>query len=388
MTVDGWRRRVVGAVILWISAGGCSNPGFSSGDREISFNPDVAAPVAATSGWPMFACLGSITENTRLIELTAMLPEGARTPVRDQDRGWQPVEPVDISGHNDRVAIVDRRVPGVVVTDSNLQRVWARETRGMGPGEFHGPTKVRFQPATGELWILDPSRRLLLSFDASGQPSGDVEVPGSATNFDVTDDGQLIVAHQVIRSSVRDSAVLLTAHAKGSGVLAVLNVRREELTPPAFVLPGPNRPQLRLLDGLVAVFYAVSGVVDLYEYNGTTFRLHRRIESCIAPELEQAYRAQLESREKRQTFTEIISDVARIGDTLFVLGARQDAEGRYGIQRFSLGTGDNLGTISAPAGGRTLPSILRFIDGNPRSILVVDGFRGLVAKLRFEPTQP
>lgn len=333
-------------------------------------------------GIPGDGCVGPIAREASIREINAVMPDGARARPRPQDAGWVPVELSDITEVGDRFAVVDAGVPALTLLDAGLRRLWSIERRGNGPGELQVPRKVRVDPRGDTLWVLDEGRHALMSFTTDGRPQRTIPVPSDVIDFDVTRKGELLVSHLVLPSRVTSSAVVLSRVGANGTLVPLVSHSRQAVQPPQFVLPGPNRPTVRVLGDLVAVVYPAAGVVDLYRPSDARGYQHlRTIAACMPDGLRRAYAAQLAERRNPQTAVDLISDVARRGDTLFVAGTRPDANRRYGIQRFLLSTGGNAGAIVFPGDRRVLPGDFRFRSGPSFTFMAFDSFAGYVALL-------
>lgn len=315
-------------------------------------------------------------------EVGALMPEGARRRAQPQDAGWQPVALADIAVRGNQYAVVDRQVPSVTVMSSAFTRVWHHEQRGPGPGELREPTHVQFDPRGDTLWVLDQQRHTMIGFIASsGAFVREFSIPNNLASFDITPDGRFLASYMVLVATATGTVPLVSEISGAGDTVPLLAREASSLTPPEFVLPGPNWPRLKVVGDLIALIYPAAGVVSLYRLDNKVLQPVRQIASCMPPALATAYQVQRSSKTTSQTSVELVTDVARRGDTLLVVGSRRDAEGRYGVQRFSIASGDNLGSIAVAAGSITLPGEVRLRPGPGLSLVAMDPQAGFIANM-------
>ena len=369
--------------------GGCTQEVFAKGENTIKFDRSAVPELQSGLEIPNKACFGSIQGSGSIRELSSLMPEGDRKKPEPQDAGWQPTELIDIAVRGDLYAVVDRRTPSVTVMNSKFARRWHWEQKGNGPGELQNPVAAQFDPRGGDtLWVLDNGRHKLLGFGPNGRFVRDVSVRSDVVSFDITTDGRFLLSHMVLAARARGKITVVSELSASGEDLPRLLLDTSAAKPPEFVLPGPNRPRIRVLDDVIALIYPPAGVITLYRQDaGQPLVRTQQILTCLTPELKQAYQKQLAERRNPQSSVDFISDVTRRGDTLFVIGARPDTLGRYGIQRFSLSKGVSFGSIVLPAGKRILPSEIRFRTSSTTALVVLDPGQGYVANLAISLTR-
>ncbi len=182
----------------------CGGDAFSHGDSVIAVDR-IPASASRSPGFPSAGCVGPVQSSSSLAETRALMAEGARARVQPQDSGWQPVSLSDVAVSRSFLAVVDRQAPSVSLLTHDFRRLWTHDSRGAGPGELSVPTRVKFQEATGAVWILDQGRRRLLRYDSLGVFQSDLEIPNDASDFVVTDSGRVLVTHMTVVANAEGS---------------------------------------------------------------------------------------------------------------------------------------------------------------------------------------
>jgi hypothetical protein len=209
----------------------------------------------------------------------------------------------------------------------------------------------------------------------------DLEIPNDASDFVVTDSGRVLVTHMTVVANAEGERVLVSELRAGGQPSPLLTRPAEQLLPPEYVLRGPNRPRIAVFGDTVALIYQAAGVVTLYRLEPQRLTLLRSIVTCIPAALQAAYDQQRSERETSQTSVDLIGDITIRADTLLTIGSRPDSQGRYGIQRFSLRTGANLGSVALAPGPIRLPQEVRLHRLPANTILAMDPVTGYLATL-------
>jgi len=358
----------------------CGGEAFSRGDSVIAVN-QIPANAKRSQGFPSEGCLGPVQSSRSLAETRALMAEGARPRVQPQDAGWQPVSLSDVAVSRSFLAVVDRQAPSVSLLTHDYRRLWTRDSRGAGPGELSVPTRVKVHEPTGAVWILDQGRRRLLRFDSLGVFQSDLEIPNDASDFAITAGGRVLVTHMTVVANAEGERTLVSEYRPSGQPTALLTRPSEQLVPPEYVLRGPNRPRITAFGDTVALIYQAAGVVTLYRLEPQRLILLRSIATCMPAALQAAYDQQRSGRETGQTSVDLIGDITIRADTLLTIGSRPDAQGRYGIQRFSLQTGANLGSVALDPGPIRLPQEVRLHLLPANTILAMDPVTGYLATL-------
>ena len=374
--------RARGAAAIPVLLLACADAPFSRGDTKIVYDTASFLNLRQAQDLPTNGCIGPVARTATVREVGSVMPEGARKRAQPQDSGWAPVTVADVATLGDRFAVVDEGVPSLTVFDAKLRRIWSLEKRGNGPGEFQAPARVRVDPRGDTLWVLDNGRHLLMAFSSDGRPQRTISVPSDVVGFDLTPRGSILLSHLVLPSRVRSEAVVVSRLEHNGTVTPAISYSRTAIRAPQFVLPGPNRPLVQAIGNFVAIIFPAAGVVDLYRQNANgSFQVVRTVAGCMPDDLRRAYDKQLAERRNPQSSVGLIADVALRGDTLLVIGSNPDASRRYGIQRFLVTDGRNIGAVALSGDRRVLPEGLRFRSRAGLGLTAFDSFQGYVALL-------
>lgn len=357
---------------------------FSKGDPVIKYNPEEdRTPVTPVAGLPQYGCIGAIEEFTHLREAAAIVPDGMRAKPKPQDSGWAPWELADLAIRGDRIVVTDRRAASFTMMTREFTERRTFERKGSGPGEMKTPSVVRLDMRADSIWILDRGHHKIMGFDVDGRFTRELPVSNDVVDFDVTADGRFFTVHQVIVANARGVTTLVSELVPDGMSKPILSFAIDELKPPEFALPGPNVARIKVLSNYVAVFFPAAGVVNIYDPQRAGLKKVSSIRTCVTPELAEFYERQRNSGVNRQSSLILIADVALRGDTVLVTSALQDNESRFGIQRFAIESGENLGAIAIASGPIALPHEVRFRDGSVSELITMDTQKGFIASMQI-----
>jgi hypothetical protein len=370
--------------LLAIPSVSCTRDRFARGDREVGVQPSDTSQIVVAADFPRKGCIRDVRLSASLDETMALAPIGLRPRREAQDERWEPDELSDIDATSDIYAVVDRVKPSVSLMSAvTFARRWELGRRGDGPGELREPVMVRFDPRGDALWVYDVQRQKLIAYDFSGRFVREQSVPVEITSFAIANDGSILVAPLVIATARQANSVVVGEISPTGGNLeSRYSLPSSALFSAGFVLPGPNRPRIKLIGNDLALWLPESGGVTILARNERQLSERLRVQGCMTKDLAVAYQRQFESKKRSQASVQLVTDITTHGDTLFLLGGVKDAEGRYGIERFLLSSGQFVGAVAAKT-PRSLPSEVRFQPNDWSSVVAVDSDKGFVANLKF-----
>lgn len=108
---------------------------------------------------------------------------------------WGLVNPmrVAVSTEGDHAYVMD--FGALIVRQFTLEGEFIRDYgtgQGQGPGEFLSLSDVEVDSA-GQVWTLDPAQGRIQVFDPAGEVLETIMVPGNATAFELTSDGEMVL---------------------------------------------------------------------------------------------------------------------------------------------------------------------------------------------------
>lgn len=326
---------------------------------------------------PMLACSRTV-RGTATLETVAEAQPDLGNSVAGRN-GWVAMQVTDAAvGESGELLVLDRSGPTILAATSELEPQQSWGSKGGGPGEMQRPVAVA--RAGNVIAVLESTPPRLILFDADGTYRKEKRLEESAADIAIDGRGRIIIARDVMPPAVRSVRgaypVLLAYDPAHDRIDPLVQVRAADLTPPRFVLPGPNRVLVAARDHRIAVFYPAAGVVDVYDDGDLAFTS----QICVPDEVSKAYTQQytLAAQTMSQGWIPQISDVLLASDGgLYTISPIRTEHGEYLIHSFGP-EGVDAGSWLVESGGVVLPAKLSF-QRDPARVLGFwsDGRTGL-----------
>lgn len=223
------------------------------------------------------SCVDSLARRLVLVRATTLQAEGGSVtafvgPPRrvSTKRPWTPGRISDVVPTTDGYLVVDALAGELIRLSRSLDRWRVIAAQGEGPGELSTPVTAAVDPVDGGVFVLDVGPRIVHHFAADGTYSDRFHLRTNARDLSVATRSRVWLVHHVqamrlssVPGTVQPIAISYTSD--GEDERTHWEATADSLGSDRYNLSGEIPAEISATGRFVAIYFATSGVVELFE---------------------------------------------------------------------------------------------------------------------------